>query len=86
MERLLFKHRKPHAERASSFYRDLQQEVLAHLKRGRSLTAGGPDAALDLMLSPLDSLTGVDVVEVASHSSKDLMAAMRQHPGSPRLC
>ena len=78
----MFKHRKPHAERASTFYGDLQQEILAHLRRGRSLTAGGPEVALDLMVLPLDSLTGVDVVEIESHSSGDLMAAMRQHPGS----
>ena len=55
----------------------------AHLRRGRSLIAGGADVAPDIAVSPLDSLTGVDVVEIASHSSADLMSAMRQHPGIP---
>jgi hypothetical protein len=80
-ERLLFKHKRPQVDRESTFYGDLQQELLAHLRRGRKLS-DGPDSASDLFVSPLDIYTGVDVVEVASSSAPDLLAAMQQHPGS----
>lgn len=80
-ERLLFKHKRPLAERESSFYGDLQQELFAHLRRGRKLADGPEEAAAALSVSPLDSYTGVDIVEVASHSTAALLAAMQQHPG-----